>query len=198
MNILTLLGSPRIKSNTAGVLDMVEQELAARHRHQVERLIIPAMKISGCLGCKACQKVTDQPGCVQEDDANAVFERMMATDALVYSSPLYCWDFPAQMKALIDRHVCLVTGYGTVRHSSLIDDKPTALLVTCAGPVEGNADVIQTVFRRVCNFCKARVVNKTVIPFCTSPETLGEDARAAARKLAGDMDSALRTVVQSP
>jgi multimeric flavodoxin WrbA len=56
---------------------------------------------------------SDRPGCVQKDDAFSVFERMMAADALIYSSPLYCWDFPAQMKALIDRHFCLVTGYGT-------------------------------------------------------------------------------------
>ena len=191
MNILTVLGSPRIKSNTAGVLDMVEQELSATHGHMVERIAITAMKVNGCLGCQACQKVKDRPGCVQEDDAVTVFERMIAADAVIYSSPLYCWDFPAQMKALIDRHLCLVTGYGTARHHSLISGKPTALLVTCAGPVKGNADVIQIVFDRVCTFCKTRVVNKTIIPFCTAPEALGEDARAAARKLAGDMDGAL-------
>jgi hypothetical protein len=63
--------------------------------------------------------------------------------------------------------------------------------VTCAGPVKGNADVIQTVFDRVCNYGKTRVVNKTVIPFCTTPDALGEGARAAARKLAGDINGAL-------
>lgn len=190
MNILTILGSPRKKGNTAAVLDMVEQELSATI--QVKRLAITAVKVDGCLGCKACQKVTDQPGCVQKDDAVSVFERMQAADAVIYSSPLYCWGFSAQMKALIDRHFCLVTGHGTARHHSLIADKPTALLVTCAGPVEGNADVIQTIFDRVCHFGKVRVVNKTVIPFCTTPDALGEDARAAARKMAGDINGALR------
>jgi NAD(P)H-dependent FMN reductase len=125
-------------------------------------------------------------------DAVSVFERMIAADALIYGSPLYCWNFTAQMKALIDRHICLVAGYGTVRHHSLITEKPTALLVTCAGPVKGNADVIQTVFERMGIFCNTRVVNKNVVPFCTTPEALGEDARAAARKLAGDIDGALR------
>jgi len=158
----------------------------------VERLAIASVKVNGCLGCEACQKVTDRPGCVQKDDAVAVFERMMTADAVIYSSPLYCWDFSAQMKALIDRHFCLVTGYGTVNHRSLIAEKPAALLVTCGGPVKGNADVIQTVFDRVCKYGKARVVNKTVIPFCTTPDALGEEARAAARKLAGDISGALR------
>lgn len=190
MNILTILGSPRTKGNTAGALDMVEQELSGRH--QVERLAITSVKINGCLGCEKCRKVADRPGCVQDDDAVAVFERMMAADGLIYSSPLYCWNFSAQMKALIDRHLCLVTGYGTANHRSLIADKPAALLVTCAGPVKGNADVIQTVFDRVCRFGKTRAVNKTVIPYCTTPDALGEEARAAARKLAGDINGALR------
>lgn len=190
MNILTILGSPRKKGNTAAVLDMVEAELSGVHA--VSRLAITDVTINGCRGCGACQKKPDRPGCVQKDDAVAVFERMMAADALIYTSPLYCWDFSAQMKALIDRHFCLVSGFGTPGHRSLIDGKPVALLVTCAGPVAGNADVIQTVFERVCNYGKARAVNKTIIPFCTTPDALGEDARAAARKLAGDIINALR------
>ena len=190
MNIFTILGSPRNHGNTAGVLDMVERELSVGHR--IDRLNIASVTINGCLGCGSCRKDPDQPGCVQKDDAMAVFERMMAADAAIYSTPLYCWDFSAQMKALIDRHFCLVTGYGTTDHRSLIAGKPAALLVTCAGPVENNADVIQTVFNRVCAYSKARVVNKTVVPFCTTPDALGESARAAARKMAGDINGALR------
>ena len=190
MSILTILGSPRMMGNTAAVLSMVEQELAGRQA--VDRLAITSKRVNGCLGCGSCQKTTDCPGCVQKDDAVAVFERMMAADAVIYTSPLYCWGFSAQMKAFIDRHFCLVTGFGTPAHNSLIAGKPVALLVTCAGPVENNADVIQTIFDRVCNYGKSRVVNKTVVPFCTTPDALGEDARAAARKLASDILRALQ------
>jgi multimeric flavodoxin WrbA len=190
MNILTLLGSPRHEGNTAAVLAMVEDELSGRHT--VERFNITALRINGCLGCGVCQNTDDRPGCAQQDDAPRVFERMMAADAVVYASPLYCWDFTAQMKALIDRHFCLVTGAGTPAHQSLIKDKPAALLVTCAGPVKNNADVIQTLFDRICGFCRARAVNKTILPHCTTPDAMGEDARAAARKLAGDLINALK------
>lgn len=189
MNVLTLLGSPRKQGNTATVLAMVEKELSGRHA--VAQINITTITVNGCLGCGACQKVTDRPGCVQNDDAHAVFEQMMDADALVYASPLYYWDFTAQMKALIDRHLCLVTGYGTPDYHSLISGKPAALLVTCAGPVKGNADVIQTLFDRMCNFNLTRVVNKTILPLCTTPDAMGEDARAAARKLVGDLVGAL-------
>jgi multimeric flavodoxin WrbA len=190
MNILTILGSPRPKGNTAGVLAMVEAELA--REYTVERIAISDVVVNGCLGCGTCRKTPDRPGCVQTDDAPAVFARMMAADAVIYTSPLYCWGFSSQMKALIDRHFCLVSGYGTARHRSLIGGKPVALLVTCAGPVAGNADAIQTIFDRVCNYGQTRAVNKTIVPLCTTPDALGEGARAAARKLAGDVHNALR------
>lgn len=189
MHVLTLMGSPQKTGNTATVLAMLEAEISGRHT--AERIDIASVTVNGCLGCGVCQKVTDRPGCVQKDDALAVFERMMAADAVVYASPLYCWNFTAQIKALIDRHFCLVTGYGTPSYHSLINSKPVALLVTCGGPVEGNADVIQTVFDRVCHFALARAVNKTILPFCTTPDAMGEEARAAARKLAGDIIKAL-------
>lgn len=190
MNILTILGSPRKKGNTAGVLAMVEAELSGEHT--IDRLAITDVNVNGCLGCGHCQKTPDRPGCVQRDDAPAVFERMFAADAIVYTSPLYCWGFSSQMKALLDRHFCLVSGAGTPRHRSLIGGKPAALLITCAGPVAGNADVIQTVFERVCHYVMVRAVNKTIVPLCTTPDALGESARAAARKMAGDINNALR------
>lgn len=189
MNILTLMGSPRKEGNTARLLAMVENELSGRHA--VERISITSITVHGCLGCGVCQETADRPGCAQPDDAHKVFERIMAADAVIYASPLYCWDFTAQMKALIDRHFCLVTAAGTPGHLSLIRNKPAALLVTCAGPVKNNADVIQIVFDRICAFCQARAVNKTILPHCTTPEAMGEDARAAARKLASDLINAL-------
>jgi multimeric flavodoxin WrbA len=124
---------------------------------------------------------------VQKDDAPTIFERMMASDAVVYTSPLYCWGFSAQIKALIDRHFCLVTGYGTPAHRSLLEKKTTALLVTCGGPVENNADFIQGIFDRVNNFSQCNVVGKYVVPLCTTPDALGEEAMEIARRMERDI-----------
>ena len=55
-----------------------------------------------------------------------------------------------------------------------------------------NADFIQTLFDRVGQYGQARAVNKTGIPFCTTPDALGEDTRAAGRELAGGLSGALR------
>ncbi|MDM8551633.1 flavodoxin family protein [Desulfobacterales bacterium HSG2] len=185
MKITTILGSPRKKGNTANVLGMFEERVA--QGHEVDRINITEYKVNGCLGCGACQKKSDEPGCVQKDDAVSLFGRMTEADVVIYASPLYCWSFSAQMKALIDRHFCLVKNYGTPDHKSLVDGKRTALLVTCGGPVEDNADLIQEIFNRVNLYAKCDVIGKYILPFCTTPDALGDEAAEMAKKMAGDI-----------
>lgn len=72
--------------------------------HRVERIKIADYAVSGCHGCDVCQWDLNTPGCVQHDDAVALFQRLMKTDVIVYATPLYAWGFTAQMKAFLDRH----------------------------------------------------------------------------------------------
>jgi multimeric flavodoxin WrbA len=183
LKVVTILGSPRKKGNTARILGWAEEELHAKGC-EIDRINIADHKVNGCKGCFTCKRFPGQPGCPQKDDAVALFGRMMSADALIYATPLYCWDFPSQMKALIDRHVCLVTGYATPAHKSLLEGKKTALLVTCEDQIENNADLIQTLFDRLNEFMKTKVISKLVTPFCTTPDALSDEARNAAIKLA--------------
>ncbi len=185
MKIATILGSPRRKGNTANVLSRFEALVAPKH--EVDRIDIASHMVNGCLGCGKCREKYDEPGCVQKDDALAIFERMMKADALVYASPLYCWDFSAQMKALIDRHFCLVKGYGTPDYKSLLDGKRVALLVTCDGPIEENADVIQVVFDRVSDYSKCETVGKYIVPSCAAPGVIDSAGGQVARRMAADI-----------
>ena len=122
MKIITILGSPRKKGNTAKVLSMFEGKV--EKNHEVERINITQYKVGGCLGCYKCKEKKDEPGCVQKDDALTIFEKMIQADAIVYASPLYCWSFTSQIKPLIDRHFCLVSGDGTPDQDSLIRREP--------------------------------------------------------------------------
>ena len=93
MKIVTLLGSPRKRGNTAAVLANFE-ERAAR-QHDVERINIADSNIRPCLGCECCQKHLTSIGCPQRDDTRMVLEKMGTSDLIVYASPVYCWDFTA-------------------------------------------------------------------------------------------------------
>ncbi|MBN1102934.1 MAG: flavodoxin family protein [Deltaproteobacteria bacterium] len=186
MKILSLMGSPRKRGNTAKVLGWVEEELA-KGGHELERVVLSDYEIHGCLGCGTCQKNLEEPGCVQKDDTDSVLRKIIEADRVVYATPLYCWGFTSQMKTLIDRQYCLVKGYGTEDFRSLVEGKRTALLVTCAGPVEENADLIQKMFNRVNGYARCKVLCKYVIPFCTVPEDLGPEQQEEARKMAREI-----------
>ena len=186
MQLTTVLGSPRKKGNTARVLEMFES-LMTQRGYEVDRINIVDCEVNGCLGCQACKQVKHEPGCKQQDDAVGIFERMMAADAVIYATPLYTYGFPSQMKALVDRQNCLVTGYGGPEYTPLLRGKRIALLVTCGGPVEENADLIQEAFERESQYQAWDVVGKYVVPFCSTPDALGDKAMETAEQMARDI-----------
>lgn len=185
MIIVTLLGSPRKRGNTATVLTRFENLVSPAHR--VERINVVDHTVHGCLGCNACHKVLDAPGCRQGDDAVAIFRRMMAADLVVYTTPLYNWSFAAQLKALMDRHYCLVKWQGGTRIKALLAGRRTALLVTCADAVEDNADLIPQLFEREMDYLGCKVAGQYVVPNCTRPSELGEAAAQTARAMAQEL-----------
>jgi len=186
MNVLSILGSPRKKGNTARVLAWVEEALQAKG-HGVERLNIVDYKMVGCAECYTCHESLDKPGCARKDDGLEIFERMMKADILLYASPLFCWGYSAQIKPLIDRHYCLVKQYGSPEWKSFIEGKRTGLLVTCAGPEEGNADLLVQMFGRLMEYGKTNMVGTLVIPFSTVPDAMGEDVRERAVQFASTL-----------
>ncbi len=185
MKITIILGSPKKKGNTAAMLELFEKEIS--ENHEVNRINIREKKIGGCLGCYKCRG-KESFDCAQKDDAVSIFEQMLDSDLTIYATPLYCWDFSAQMKTFIDRHVCAVKEFGLPdKHKSLLEGKKIALLVTCAGPIEDNADVIQTVFDRVSFYTKTKVAGKYILPFCTTPDAVSKQGVELAKKMAKEL-----------
>lgn len=184
MQVVTILGSPRKSGNTAAVLERFEESVVSPHR--VQRIDLAGRTVGGCRGCDACQKRKEGPGCVQEDDAAGIFERLLAADAILYATPLYVWSFSAQLKALLDRQYCLVK-YSERGSRSLLAGKLAALLVTCGGTAEHDADLIGPTFERAMSWGQCRVVGTYVVPGCTIPNRLGDAAWETARQIAEDL-----------
>lgn len=182
MKILTIMGSPRKNGKTAEALGMFEENMLSQG-NEVERVNVVDYHINGCLGCYACVVKPNEPGCVQKDDLMLVFEKMFAADTIVYASPLYSFDLTAQLKPLIDRHFSLMK-------TPLLDGKQTALFVTCAGGVEGNADLVGEMFRRSFDGEKGifhtKLAGEYVVPFSVSPD-FKERAKSVADKMAAEL-----------
>ncbi len=186
MTFLSILGSPRRNGNTAKVLGWVEETLQAMG-HDIDRVNIVDCNVAGCQECYACQQVRDVSGCAVKDDARALLDQMVASDCLLFSSPLFCWGFTAQLKALLDRGFCLAKNPGTADAQFLLQDKPVALLVTAAGPYEDNADLIVETYKRFCEYTKSQAAGHLVVPHCTTPEEIGDDVAAQARAFAQEI-----------
>jgi multimeric flavodoxin WrbA len=185
LKILTLQGSPKKDGNTAAALALFEKALG--DGHEIEHVDVADLTLVGCQGCYECQKNPNEPACVTKDDALGVVNRLLAADAVVYATPLYMWGIAARMRALMERHLCLVTGYGGDSWKSLIEGKKVALLVTCGGPVEKNADVIQDVFDRFAGFAGCEVVGKYIAAGASTPDRAEEFAGGVVRRMAADL-----------
>ncbi|MCC5466703.1 flavodoxin family protein [Pelosinus baikalensis] len=183
MKVVTLLGSPKKNGKTAEALSMFEENILSKG-HEVERIHLTDYTIKGCVGCLACMQKQDELGCALKDDAVSIFERMISADAIVYASPIYAFDFTSQIKSLIDRHLCLTIDYGSPNQTSFIDGKRVALLVTCGGPTEGNADLVQVIFdRSMMGVLKCNSVGKYIISLSSEPD-FNDRAKEVTDKLA--------------
>lgn len=186
MHIITLLGSPRVNGNTAHVLAWVEQSLREAG-HTAERITLIKHAIGPCRECLACRK--ESGTCANHaDDANEILSRMWHADALVLAAPLFCWGFPSHTKALLDRTYALVDDCDTnPEYLTKLSHKPIGLLLTCAGPNEGNAEWTIRGFEAFVEFMKASPRPHLIYPFFRTPQELGE----RDRKRAEDFASAL-------
>jgi len=183
MKIVTLLGSPRKNGNTATILKAFEEQI--KGKCEIERINIIDKQIEGCLGCDACTKNQIEPGCVQKDDFKEIVGKIMLSDIVVYAAPVYVWDFPAQMKALMDRHYCLAK-YTASPARFFMENKRTILLTTCGGPAENNADLLEQIFMREMSFLHCRMIGKYVLQ-CEAPSTIGEKKNKIAAQMISDI-----------
>lgn len=54
-------------------------------------------------------------------------------------------------------------------------------------PKKNNADLIQAIFDRINNFGQCNVIGKYVVPFCSTPDSIGDEAMEIVKKMTGDI-----------
>jgi multimeric flavodoxin WrbA len=175
---MTILGSPRRRGNTAKVLGWIEEQLQAAG-HEVDHVDIVDYDVHGCGECMACKKGTIKL-CSVQDDANALFHRMVTADAVLFAAPVFCWGFPAQLKALIDRTFCLMDFEAPPPGAPRLNGKPVALLLTAGGDEKDNTDLVVRGFEQLVQYLKATPVRPLLVTSCTTPDALGDDVKARA------------------
>ena len=126
MNVLILMGSPRLQGNTAELCKPFVEECKA-HGAAVRYVPLADKNIHPCKGCYACQEVSGEYGCVQKDDMPVA--DILWADLILLATPIYAWYCATPMKAVLDRHYGFNKYYGSAE-GSLWAGKKVAILAT--------------------------------------------------------------------
>lgn len=150
MKILVLNGSPKAKSDTMHLTNAFLDGIANSGEHQIEIINVIEKEIKPCLGCFACWKIQNGK-CVQNDYQNEILGKIIESNVIILSFPLYCYGMPSHLKAVIDRIIPLSKmsmkeENGIVSHDTLIDlsKKHFAVISGCGFPNwSGNFDAVR-------------------------------------------------------
>jgi multimeric flavodoxin WrbA len=99
MNVLGIMGSPRLGGNTDTLMD--EALKGARSVGAfAEKIVVDELDIAPCREICGC---INDGRCVIRDDMDDVYRSLEEADALIIGSPIFFYGLPSQLKALVDR-----------------------------------------------------------------------------------------------
>lgn len=179
MKIITIMGSPKKNGKTALTLSLFEERMI-KANNEIERINITDANIKPCMECYACTRIKTEHGCPQVDDWDMVIKKILSADAIIYASPLFCFDITAQLKPLIDRHFSLM-------NKGLLTGKYTALLITCGGEEAGNADLIPIMFRRAFDINQSNKFMTNVVGTYTAASSVSPEFNKTAEEVSEKM-----------
>ena len=97
--VLVISSSLRKNANSEQLaLSFAEGARAAGHDAEV--ISLRDKEIKFCIGCFVCQKTKR---CFMHDDADAIREKMLHADVLVFATPIYYYEMSGALKTMLDR-----------------------------------------------------------------------------------------------
>ena len=150
MRVVSLLGSPRPRGNSAFLADRfcrTVEPLGA----EIQTFALNKLNYRGCQACMTCKTKLDR--CVLKDDLTQVLDAIRDADVLVMASPIYYGEVSSQMKAFIDRTFSyLVPDFDTNPNPSrLAPGKKLVMILAQGDPGE---ELYADVFPRYHSFFK--------------------------------------------
>lgn len=186
--VLVLLGSPRKKGNSTTLARQITKG-AESMGAQVETLYLNGLKISPCQGCYTCQQ-EERPGCAVNDDMQAVYPKLLESDAWVIASPVYWFSMSAQIKIFMDR--CFAMFRDTPEQSPFFN-KRIAIAMSYGDSDAFNSGCVNALrsFQDAYNYVGAKIVGM-VYGSAEKPGEIGsnqnlmQQAEELGKKLVGD------------
>ena len=163
MEILVLKSSGNKKGSSAMLADEFIRG-AKENGHSIIEYDLINKDIRPCRGCNACGM---SGPCVQKDDyENELKGLIKKADMLVFAMPVYYYNWPAQLKCVIDRFYSF-TGELTSMH------KKTALLGVAWDDSDVVFDVTERYYKRICEYMQFKDCGTVIGRGCGTPSMTG-------------------------
>ena len=141
MQVTVITSSPRKKGTTSLLADEFIRG-AVEAGHVVFRFDAAFEKVSPCHACDSCR--TGSPQCVQHDSMEKLNPSLIASDCIVFVTPLYYFGMSAQLKTVIDRFYA--------NNSRLQSHKQAVLLAAAADSEAWTVDALQSHYKTILKY----------------------------------------------
>lgn len=189
MKVLILMGSPRLRGNTAELCKYFIDELRVQ-KTEVKYIELEKMTINPCRECYVCQDVAGEYGCAQKDDMVEIANEILCADLIVLATPIFSWYCTAKMKAVLDRHYGFNKYYGNAE-GCLWEGKKVGIIATHGYDGDYATEPFETGVKRLCVHSNLKYVgmysvqdNDNLTSFQTEEAIVG--AKAFARKVTNE------------
>lgn len=153
--IVVLTGSPRKNGNSFAMTDAFIQAAEAKG-HTVTRFDTAFLELGICHACETCYKTGN--ACSFNESFNPIADAVLEADAVVFTTPVYWYTIPAQLKAAIDKLFSLVVG------GKDIAGKECAMIVCCEEAEPEIMDGVRVPLERTANLIKWKMVGEVLVP----------------------------------
>lgn len=147
-HVLILSSSPRAAGNSEALCTALAHGVRSVG-NTATILDVAKLHIAPCDGCEYCYRHSNQ--CVYQDDMELVWDHMDRADVLIFASPIYFYNFSAQLMLVIDR---LYSRYQAMH------PRECALLLTCADG-KSSLRAAKLCYQQIANSCK--LINRGII-----------------------------------
>jgi multimeric flavodoxin WrbA len=106
MKVVAFCASPRKGGNTDLLIDEALKG-AASVGAQGEKIMLQRIKMGYCLGCRRCKDPDFERMCAVKDDMSEIYDKIIASDAVIVGFPIYTGRECAQLSTFLDRWDCL-------------------------------------------------------------------------------------------
>lgn len=153
--IVVITGSPRKNGNSFAMTEAFIQA-AEEKGHMVTRFDAAMKKLEGCHACETC--FSTGKACTFDDDFNTIAPAILEADAVVFTTPVYWYSIPAQIKCVIDRLYSFVVG------GKDITGKECALITCCEEEDMTVMDGVRIPIERAAALLKWKMAGEVLIP----------------------------------